>query len=98
MGVGSLQPMEEPTTRLGSSSSGGLWGHQLDGGTLQVSRRVWIWARRAWLACLWVLILLQLSKQQPLKCQARQMGWSPIMGIVGVPSLTSVGLEELGNA
>ena len=64
MGVSRVRPTEELTTCLGTSSSlGGLWGHQLDGGMLQVSRRVWIWARRAWLACLWVLILPQLLKQ-----------------------------------
>ena len=85
MGVGRLRPTEEPTTCLGSSSLGGLWGHQLDEGTLQVSKRVWIWARTAWLACLWALILLQLSKQRPLKCHDKQTGCSPIMGTVGVP-------------
>ena len=62
IGVGQLHPTEEPTTRLGSSSSGGLWGHQLAGGTPQETRRAWTWVTRAELACLWVLPRPQLSK------------------------------------
>ena len=52
MGVGTLQPTEEPTTCLGSRSLDDLWGHQLDKAMPQISKRVHTWAMRAWLACL----------------------------------------------
>ena len=79
-------PHRAPTTHLGSSSSGSLQGHQLDKGMPQASRRMCTWVRRAWLACLWVLIRVQSSKQHPLRSHERQTVWSPIMGTVGVPS------------
>ena len=89
--VGRGRPTECPTTCLGRTSSGGLWGHQLLAGTPQASRRVWTAVTTAAPACLWVEARWQLSKQWPLINQDRQASLSPSLGrgVVAFGSLAS---------